>query len=124
MSDQDLIEQLRVQLSGCSAAALQNSEESKTNRAKQGNYGWSVAYQDVCDAVDREIELRKKLDIAVEALEMAKKNCVCTRLTNGFDYNDMHDNCGRAAPGKRWNTPSEIIRAALAKIRGVKNGQD
>lgn len=46
------IEQLRVQLAGCSCVAL--GETSKT--AKKGDYGWSPAYQDVLD-------LRIKFDI-------------------------------------------------------------
>ena len=39
------IEQLRVQLAGCSVAALGGT--NKEHIAKEGDYGWSVAYQDV-----------------------------------------------------------------------------
>ena len=55
------VEQLRVQLAGCGVAAMQNTESSKDDRAKRGDYGWSESYGDVCRAVDREIELRAKL---------------------------------------------------------------
>ena len=44
------IERLRVQLAGCSVAALGGSPV-----AKQGDYGWSLAYQDV-------LELRQRYD--------------------------------------------------------------
>ena len=45
----DEIEQLRVQLAGCSLAALDCGPES--SHAKEGDYGWSVAYQDILNAV-------------------------------------------------------------------------
>ena len=54
------VEQARVQIAGCSVAAMQNTENSIKDRAKQGAYGWSASYQDVCDAVDREIVLRQQ----------------------------------------------------------------
>jgi len=54
------IEQLTVQLAGCSVVA--NGGDSK-EPAKQGDYGWSVAYQDVLD-------LRRKSD--EQAAEIAR----------------------------------------------------
>lgn len=48
------IEQLQVQLAGCSAAALEATREP----AKRGQWGWSPAYQDVLD-------LRRKYDTLV-----------------------------------------------------------
>ncbi len=45
------IEQLTVQLAGCSSAALGATKRP----AKKGSYGWSAAYQDV-------LELRRKYD--------------------------------------------------------------
>lgn len=61
------IEQLRVQLAGCGVAAMQNTLESAKERAKEGDYGWSQSYADVCVAVDREIDLRKRLAEAEKA---------------------------------------------------------
>lgn len=50
MNETKKIEQLTVQLAGCSVAALGGKDI-----AKKGDYGWSVAYQDILD-------LRKKYD--------------------------------------------------------------
>lgn len=55
------IEKLQIQLAGCGVAALQNTEESIRDRITSGNEYYSASYQDVCDAVDREIELRKQI---------------------------------------------------------------
>ncbi|MDP4224871.1 MAG: hypothetical protein Q8910_00675 [Bacteroidota bacterium] len=49
------IDQLRVQLSGCSVAALGGIYEY----AKPGDYGWSPAYQDVVELRRRYEELLK-----------------------------------------------------------------
>ncbi len=51
------VEQLRVQLAGCSIAALGGTKDPAT----QGQYGWSVAYQDV-------LELRRDRDVLVAAM--------------------------------------------------------
>jgi len=55
------IEQLRVQLAGCSVAALGGTKDI----AKQGDYGWSPTYQDVLD-------LRLKYDKLNEEKEKNK----------------------------------------------------
>lgn len=52
---------LQVQLAGCGVAAMQNTPDSAALRAKQGDYGWSASYGDVCAAVDREIALRAEV---------------------------------------------------------------
>ena len=53
---EDETEQLRVQLAGCSVAALGWIK----NTAKKGDYGWSVAYQDVLDLRLKYEELLKE----------------------------------------------------------------
>lgn len=49
------IDRLRVQLAGCGAAALGATRDA----AKQGDYGWSPAYQDVLD-LRLEVERRRE----------------------------------------------------------------
>lgn len=56
----DQVEQLNVQLAGVSVAALGGTKGSVV--AKQGDYGWSVPYQDVLD-------LRIKYDQLVEEFD-------------------------------------------------------
>jgi hypothetical protein len=46
------VEQLRVQLAGCSVAAL----GGLNNPAKEGDYGWNPSYQDV-------LSLRKQYEL-------------------------------------------------------------
>jgi hypothetical protein len=50
------VDQRDVQLAGCSVAAMGGTSE--TVRAKQGDYGWSVAYQDV-------LNLRLRIEAAL-----------------------------------------------------------
>ena len=64
------IEQLRVQLAGCGVAAMQNTESSKAERAKRGDFGWTESYGAVCRMVDREIAQRTVMQQALDALEL------------------------------------------------------
>jgi hypothetical protein len=58
---EELKELHRMQLVACSTAALANTEKSKEFRISKENSYWTPAYQDVCDAVDREISYREAL---------------------------------------------------------------
>lgn len=63
-------EQVRMELASCGVAARCNTKESiQALRITKEDPHWSFSYQNVCDAVDRELQLREKLDIATEALE-------------------------------------------------------
>ncbi|CAB4214030.1 hypothetical protein UFOVP1454_15 [uncultured Caudovirales phage] len=69
--------------------------------------------------------MRDKLKIAVEALEYAKKACLCERFPNrkmkrGFDYHEIHPKLGKCEAGARWFTPVDKIEAALASIKEGK----
>jgi DNA modification methylase len=64
-----------------------NTEESKANRISRDNPHWSASYQDVCNMVDREIELREENARLREALAALSKRhdwtpgmgeCICS----------------------------------------------
>jgi hypothetical protein len=61
------LEQLRVQLAGCSVAALGGISPEQV--AKVGDYGWSPSYEDVLRLRISYDALQAKLDIAREALK-------------------------------------------------------
>lgn len=65
------IEQIRLQLAACGVAAMCNTEESidKQRIHKDSPY-YTATYQDICNGIDRGMELRAKLAIAIEALEI------------------------------------------------------
>jgi len=63
------VEVLRMQLAGCSTAAMQNTEASKADRIGPENPYYSAAYLDICRAVDREMVMRYERDRAVADLE-------------------------------------------------------
>lgn len=69
------LERTRVQLAGCGVAAMQNTEKSRKERAKPGDYGYSASYGDVCRAVDREMKLWDELEQAKQETED-----LCTEL--------------------------------------------
>ena len=93
-------ERLRVQLAGCGVAAMCNTERSREQqKCVEGDYGWSQSYQDVVNAVGREIELRDKLQAAEslaaarladqEAIEQHTRRAVareCAEIAGGCYY--------------------------------------
>ena len=87
----DEVDQLRVQLAGVSVAALGGTSEPVI--AKEGDYGWSVAYQDTLD-------LRRKFDQAREALERIESICDGSQQVNLIAI-------------------KAIAKAALAALRGI-----
>ena len=91
------IEQMRCQLAGCGVAALENTVSSRSRRAVRGDYGHSASYEDVCNAVDREISLREENErlrgwIRVEG----DRNDTCTRQILGEVCHGCR--CGKTLP--------------------------
>ena len=75
---EDLKELHRMQLVACSTAALANTDKSKEFRIRKENPYWTPAYQDVCDAVDREIRYREALEFGLNEMMpqiKAQKGC-------------------------------------------------
>ncbi|MCY2967033.1 MAG: hypothetical protein NT069_25925 [Planctomycetota bacterium] len=77
------IEVLNMQLAACSTASKQNTRDSVSKRLAKHSPYWSVAYSDVCEAVDREmmnreraqsaeIELQKYRNAELQALGFSK----------------------------------------------------
>ncbi len=62
------LEQTRVQLAGCSVAALGYAEKQEPP-LKAGDYGWSASYQDVVNLAARLAAVTAAMDKAREALE-------------------------------------------------------
>jgi hypothetical protein len=62
MKEEREIDTLRMQLAGCGVAAMQNTQESVRGRITADSPYWSASYGDVCRAVDREMELRQRVD--------------------------------------------------------------
>jgi len=58
------IEQLQVQLAGCSVAALGGIK--KDSLVAQGDYGWSSSYQDV-------VNLRVEYEVLLEKIKQLEK---------------------------------------------------
>ena len=72
------VEQLRVQLAGCLTIAegYGNTPTTQHLRAKEGDYGWSLAYQ-------RTLELRQRSDKVLDSL----RNARAIQCSNGnWDY--------------------------------------
>lgn len=63
----------RIQIAAICSATLQNTDSSVKDRIKPDNLYWSVAYGDVCNAIDREIKERKRADELQKELEAYKK---------------------------------------------------
>lgn len=95
-------ERLIMKLSACSVAALSNTIESRNKqRIHKDNPYYSASYQDVCDAVDREIKHRMESDAKdkrIAELELAlkkieNKGFVFKRVYKDSSFTTMCGNC-------------------------------
>ncbi len=56
------LETERLRLAACTAAVTYNTEATREPRLTPDHPFYSATYKDVCDAVDREMALRKELE--------------------------------------------------------------
>lgn len=93
-------DELRImQLAAISTVSMQNTEKTKKERIERANLYWTTAYQDTCDAVDREMAHRYKLAELEKEVELIKK--------------DYLGAC---------KTIAEMHEAAVGKVTGPKRG--
>lgn len=91
-------EKQRMQLVACGVAALCNTEESAAKqRINKSDPYWCASYGDVCNAVDREMKLRKERDHALSEL------AACNALLNKL----------RDAAKDMWSRDSVLNRSIL-----------
>ena len=69
----------RMQLAGISTATLQNTVASTADRILKDNPYWTIAYGDVCTAVDREIAQRVRAEAAEARVRELEAQYACKR---------------------------------------------
>lgn len=81
----DKAEQLRVQLAGCSVAAMGNTRKTiaENSALAPGAYGDSVAYRDVIDAATRECNERERADRLAAEVDRLTIECAITNKYYG-----------------------------------------
>jgi len=60
-----------IQLAAISTASIQNTRGTIVDRIDRNSPYWTVAYEDVCRAIDREIKQRERADRLDAALRLA-----------------------------------------------------
>lgn len=94
------LEQVRVQLAGCLAAA----EGATTDVAKQGDYGWSPAYQETLDLrrqYDRAMKMMREVRPMLLGLAAAKHagafsaECPVCLINQVVELDPPHVDAGR-----------------------------
>ncbi len=107
------LDQARTQLAGCGVAALQNTRKSAADRANPGEWGWSRSYQDVCDAVDREMEHRE----AQEAAEKERDEAIAERDALRGEVEKIHQRASdNAMHCAKAECERDRLRSVVAKI--------
>ena len=68
-----------IQLAAISTATVQNTVTSMTDRIDRANPYWTVAYGDVCTAIDREMRERKRAEAAEARVRELEAQYACKR---------------------------------------------
>ena len=119
------LERERMRLAACGIAAMQNTPESIKQRIGRDSPYWSASYGDVCALVDREIELRTRLEIAINE---SKVCALCNKheamhCTECFNPQSVKEGMERAAKEvekheERWGCSgfAAVIRKVIGEI--------
>lgn len=76
------LETLRLQLAACGVAAMSNTEETKKSAREIRSEYYSASFQEVCNAVDREMELRKERQKDKE--ELAEQSALLEKMAEAL----------------------------------------
>jgi len=69
----EITEEIAIRLAAISTATLQNTDRTIQDRIDKSNPYWTVAYGDVCRAVDREMSIRKAYTAKCREVEELRK---------------------------------------------------
>ena len=137
-----LNEQLQVQLAGCGVAALQNTRTSiAEQRIGRDAWGNSASYEEVCNAVDREIEWRERAERAEADLAAARaerdaafkmSRCECSADECCANLVKLHDDLAAARALLKdarphilpsWNATISVVEPIIRRIDAALAGQ-
>ncbi len=108
-----LEEQHRMEMAAVMTATVQNTESSKADRIGRDNPYWTLAYDDVCRSVDREITLRNHRDNLQERLDE-------TRAEN-VKLNDLIANRADRLEPTHGDFERENLRKEVKDLRTIYN---
>jgi len=98
--EKELREEHTMQLVAIMTATFQNTESTIKDRIEKGNTYWTVAYSDVCRAIDREMERRSERDTLTQQLSAAREALQHVKeFYEGGDINSTECRCYKDPEG-------------------------